>query len=475
MNNGHTQTNAQALLRALPAVDSLLSLPAGVDLVSAYGRPLVVEALRAVLEARRRAILAGDEREPMQALLLADAGDWLADLVTPTLQPVINGTGVIVHTNLGRAPLSAAAMAAVQAAAAGYSNLEYDLPAGQRGSRTVHAAALLTRLTGAEAALVVNNNAAAVLLMLTALCAGREVLISRGQLVEIGGGFRVPDVMAQSGARLVEVGTTNRTHLRDYRQAINENTGAILVAHHSNFKIVGFTSEPPLADLAQLAQEHDLPLLYDQGSGALLDTGRYGLAAEPTVGDGLAAGVDVIAFSGDKLLGGPQAGILAGRADLMSRIKGHPLARAVRADKLCLAGLSATLTHYVKNEAVRQIPVWQMIARPAEDLATIAADWAAHCVRAGLLAGTIPGESTVGGGSLPGTTLLTTLLALDHPDVEEVAARLRAADLPVIARIAGGQLLIDPRTVRPGQEDDLLAALVRWLTPAPPAAGKISA
>ncbi len=475
MKNGNTQTKAQTLLRALPGVDSLLSLPAGVDLVTAYGRPLVVEALRAVLDARRRAILAGDEREPMNALLLEAAGMWLADLVAPTLQPVINGTGVIVHTNLGRAPLSKAAMDAIHLAATGYSNLEYDLASGQRGSRAIHAADMLTRLTGAEGALVVNNNAAAVLLMLTALCTGREVIISRGQLVEIGGGFRVPDVMAQSGARLVEVGTTNRTHLHDYRRAINENTAAILVAHHSNFKIVGFTSEPPLAELAELAHEHDLPLLYDQGSGALLDTGPYGLAPEPTVIDGLAAGVDVVAFSGDKLLGGPQAGILAGRTEMLTRVKQHPLARAVRADKLCLAGLSATLTHYVKNETVRQVPVWQMIARPATELAATAAAWATHCTQAGLLATTISGESTVGGGSLPGTTLPTTLLALDHPDVHGVAARLRASAPPVIVRIAGGQLLIDPRTIRPGQEETLLAALVHCLASIAPGPAKITA
>jgi L-seryl-tRNA(Ser) seleniumtransferase len=286
--------------------------------------------------------------------------------VAPSLAPLINATGVIVHTNLGRAPLSAQARAAVARVAAGYSALEYDLPAGERGSRSVHAASLLARLTGAEAAFVVNNNAAAVLLMLTALCQGREVIISRGQLVEIGGGFRVPDVMAQSGARLVEVGTTNRTHLYDYARAITPETGAILVAHHSNFKIVGFTSEPSLAELAALAREHELLLLYDQGSGALLDTAAYGLDPEPLVQDALAAGADLVTFSGDKLLGGPQAGILAGRRDLVAAVARHPLARAVRPDKLCLAALSATLVAYLTGRAPEQIPVWQMIARPAE-------------------------------------------------------------------------------------------------------------
>lgn len=475
MKNGRTHAETQALLRQLPGVDSLLLLPAGVDLVEAYGRPLVVEGLRSVLDDHRRAILAGDKQEPMNALLLDAAGQWLAAVVASTLQPVINGTGVIVHTNLGRAPLSEATLAAMQMVAAGYSNLEYDLADGQRGSRTIHAAALLTRLTGADAALVVNNNAAAVLLVLTALCAGREVIISRGQLVEIGGGFRVPDVMAQSGATLVEVGTTNRTHARDYRQAINENTAAILVAHHSNFKIVGFTSEPALDELAKLAHDHNLPLLYDQGSGAMLDTGRYGLATEPTVPAGLAAGVDVIAFSGDKLLGGPQAGILAGRADLLAQIKQHPLARAVRADKLCLAGLTATLTHYVKNEAVKQVPVWQMIARPAAEIAETAAEWVAELEKAGLLATQLPGESTVGGGSLPGSTIPTTLLAIDHPDTEGLAARLRAATPPVIGRIANGRYLIDPRTIRPGQEQALLDSLVQCAAPTIQSSAKITA
>jgi L-seryl-tRNA(Ser) seleniumtransferase len=324
---------------------------------------------------------------------------------------------------------------------------------------------LLKRITGCEDALVVNNNAAAVLLMLTALCRGREVIISRGQLVEIGGGFRVPDVMAQSGARLVEVGTTNRTHLRDYEQVISDLTGAILVAHHSNFQIVGFTAEPEVTELAQLAHAHDLPLLFDQGSGALLDTRQFGLAAEPLVGDALAAGVDVIAFSGDKLLGGSQAGILCGKAALLGPIKRHPLARAVRADKSCLAALNATLLHYLKQEAVREIPVWRMIARSPADIQAEASQWAAQLQTFGIAASVIPGESTVGGGSVPGSRLPTFLLAIDAPQTDELAARLRAWNPPIIGRIAQNILLLDPRTVLTGQGEIVVEALVDLLAP----------
>jgi L-seryl-tRNA(Ser) seleniumtransferase len=457
-------------LRQLPAVDRLLQHEAARALVAEYGHDLTVTALRQALDAVRQSlrggqpIVAGDaaagDDAALQQQTVARAAAWLEDLVAPSLAPLINATGVIVHTNLGRAPLSAPARAAVAAVAAGYSALEYDLPAGERGSRSVHAASLLARLTGAEAAFVVNNNAAAVLLMLTALASGREVIISRGQLVEIGGGFRVPDVMAQSGARLVEVGTTNRTHLDDYARAMTAETAAILVAHHSNFKIVGFTSEPSLAELASLAADHGLPLLYDQGSGALLDTAAYGLDPEPLVQDALAAGAGLVTFSGDKLLGGPQAGILAGRRDLVGAVARHPLARAVRPDKLCLAALAATLVPYLTGRAPEQIPVWQMIARPAAELAATAASWAAALRDAGLAASTQPGESTVGGGSLPGATLPTTLVAVDHPAPHQLAAALRTrAQPPVIARIAGDLLLLDPRTVLPGEDELLLAAL----------------
>ncbi|MFZ0547350.1 MAG: L-seryl-tRNA(Sec) selenium transferase [Candidatus Promineifilaceae bacterium] len=437
----------EAQLRQLPGVDRLLNSAVGVDLVAAFGRPLTVEGVRSVLDKRREAIIKGAAMVPMNATLLSETREWLEELIAPSLRPVINATGVIIHTNLGRAPLSSAAITAVQEAAAGYSNLEFDLAAGERGSRTVHAAQQLQRLTGAEAALVVNNNAAAVLLMLTALCQGREVVISRGQLVEIGGGFRVPDVMAQSGATLVEVGTTNRTHLRDYANAINENTAAILIAHHSNYKIVGFTAEPEIAELAALAKERNILLLYDQGSGSLLDTEPYGLAAEPTVTAALEAGVDVVAFSGDKLLGGPQAGILCGRSALIGRLKKHPLARAVRADKLCLAALSATLTHYLTGKAVKEIPVWQMIARSLKQIKLEAETLAAQLQEMGVKAAVIEGQSTVGGGSLPGTFLPTYLVAVEIEGLEAFAASLRAQSLPIIGRIQDDRLLFDLRTV----------------------------
>ncbi len=451
----------EAQLRQLPGVDKLLNSAVGADMVADFGRSLTVEGIRSVLDNRRAAIMKGNATIPMNAILLTEAREWLDNLIAPTLQPVINATGVIVHTNLGRAPLSQAAMSAVQQVAAGYSNLEYDLERGERGSRTVHAASQLQRLTGAEAALVVNNNAAAVLLMLTALCQGQEVIISRGQLVEIGGGFRVPDVMAQSGAKLVEVGTTNRTHLRDYEEAINENTAAILVAHHSNYKIVGFTTEPGLAELAELVREKNILLLYDQGSGSLLDTEQFGLAPEPTVTESLVVGVDVVAFSGDKLLGGPQAGILCGTAETIGRVKRHPLARAVRADKLCLAALSATLTHYLMGKATREIPVWQMIARPLEEIKSEAETLAAQLQEMGLKAMVLEGQSTVGGGSLPDTSLPTWLVAVETEHLEVFSAALRENEPPIIGRIQNGRLLFDLRTVLYEQRQMLAQGIIK--------------
>ena len=451
----------QSLLRELPSVDRLLNTAVAVDMMLAYGRNLTLESVRHSLEAARSAILSGQASyAPMNAVLVDNARLWLESFLAPTLQPVINGTGVIVHTNLGRAPLSDAARSAIDAAAKGYSTLEYDLASGQRGSRAVHAEQLLTRLTEAEAALVVNNNAAAVLLMLTSLCQGKEVIISRGQLVEIGGGFRIPDVMVQSGAKLVEVGTTNRTHLRDYANAITENTAALMVAHYSNYKIIGFSSEPSLTELAELAHAHNLPLLYDQGSGALLDSAPYGLEPEPTVLDGLVAGADVVAFSGDKLLGGPQAGILVGRQDLIARLKRHPLARAVRADKLCLAGLSATLTHYLTENALEEVPVWRMIARPLAAISDEADTWTARLQEMGIKAQVVDGRSTVGGGSLPGTSLPSRLVAISHTTPDQLANRLRQERIPVIGRIQDGRFHIDPRTILPEQVEILLQSLV---------------
>jgi L-seryl-tRNA(Ser) seleniumtransferase len=456
----------QSALRHLPAVDRLLAHPSMAELIDHYGRGLAVEALRAALDDARAHLRGGDGKLPTEAELIGEAGRLLDEWLAPTLRRVVNATGVILHTNLGRAPLSDAALEAIREAARGYATLEYDLDSGGRGSRGVHAESLLRRITGAEAALVVNNNAAAVLLALTVLAgptadhpAGRGAIISRGQLVEIGGGFRVPDVMAHSGALLVEVGTTNRTHPADYERAIRPDTALILRAHRSNFALVGFTAEPTLAELAEIAHRHNLLLLDDLGSGALLDTAAFGLAPEPMVQASLAAGADVVMFSGDKLLGGPQAGILVGRAAAIDPLRRHPLARASRPDKLCLAGLSATLIHYLKGEALEAIPVWHMISLPLADIQKRARRWAKKMAEAGLDCDVISGQSAVGGGSLPGETLPTALIAIRVKSADDAAAQLRACDPPVIARIEEDRLLVDPRTVLPRDEADLLAGL----------------
>ncbi|WP_075073425.1 L-seryl-tRNA(Sec) selenium transferase [Longilinea arvoryzae] len=441
-------------LRSLPSVDQLLQAEPISHWIEQFGRPLVVDALREALASARSAVQSGRPLAP-RVSLLENAHQRLEAWLTPTLRPVINASGVVLHTNLGRAPLSRAALDAVQQAAAGYCTLEYELVRGSRGSRSAHAEALLIRLTGAQAALVVNNNAAAVLLALTALARRKRVIVSRTQLVEIGGGFRVPEVMAQSGARLVEVGATNRVHLSDYQNALAEPAALILHAHSSNFRIIGFTSEPALNEIAALAHQAGILFVDDLGSGALRDTARYGLAHEPTVQESLAAGSDLVCFSGDKLLGGPQAGILVGQADLIARIKKHPLARAVRADKLCLAALSATLVHYLKDEAEREIPIWRFIAQTPQQLGERAARWAAELGQGEV----IEGRSTVGGGSLPEETLPTRLLALPARQPNAVLARLRRADPPVIAYIENDRVLLDPRTVLPEQETALLEAL----------------
>ncbi|MCK5430485.1 MAG: L-seryl-tRNA(Sec) selenium transferase, partial [Anaerolineales bacterium] len=337
-------------LRSLPSVDQLLISSQGVEWVAMYGRPLALDAIRRTLDQAREQYRQ-EGIIPDTYVLLAQIQSSLEIWVAPTLGPVINATGVILHTNLGRAPLSKTALQAAQSVALGYSTLEYDLSKGKRGSRLIHAEVLLQRLTGAEGALVVNNNAAAVMLVLTALARRRAVVIARSQLVEIGGGFRIPDVMKQSGARLVEVGTTNRVHLRDYEIALEEKPTVFLRVHRSNFRILGFTSEPELAEIAEVAHRTGLSMVDDLGSGSLIDTARYGLGHEPMVQESLAAGADLVCFSGDKLLGGPQAGIIIGRADLVTKLKKHPLARAIRADKLGLSALSATLLHYLKDEA----------------------------------------------------------------------------------------------------------------------------
>lgn len=441
-------------LRDLPSIEQLLQSEAATQLIGCFGRPLVLQAMRGAVDLARRGYQNG-QPVPGREAMLENARSLLESWTAPTLLPVINASGVVLHTNLGRAPLSKAALTAAVETASGYSNLEFDLESGRRGSRLVHAEALLRQITGAEAAVVVNNNAAAVLLVLSALARRRAVVISRSQLVEIGGGFRVPDVMKQSGARLVEIGATNRVHLRDYEEALQEKPVMFLRAHRSNFRLVGFTSEPELAEIAELAHRFGVVVVDDLGSGSLLDTARYGLGHEPMVQESLAAGVDLVCFSGDKLLGGPQAGIILGRADLVAKLKKHPLARAVRADKLCLAALSATLLHYLKDEAEGEIPVWRMLAVSTEELQQRANLWRQALGQGEVLAS----QSTVGGGSLPGEELPTYVLALRVPSAKRFLERLRQARPPVIARVEQDTVVFDPRTVLPEQQESLLAAM----------------
>ena len=450
---------SQAQLRKLPSVDSLLQTDTIADLIERHGRGLTLGALRAALDDARQAIVSGDPA-PNSETLIVDTVRRLEAEVRPSLYPVINATGVIIHTNLGRVALSERARRAMDQVSAGYSNLEYDMQVGARGSRYLHAADLLCRLTGAQDALVVNNNASAVLLTLTALAKERQVLISRGQLVEIGGGFRIPDVMRQSGAHLVEVGTTNRTYVRDYADALHPmNTALILRVHHSNFSLAGFVHEPTLAELVNLGDEYAIPVMDDLGSGTLLDTEPYGLSHEPTIQESIAAGASVVTASGDKLLGGPQAGLVLGKADLIAKLRRHPLARALRVDKTTLAGLQATLLAYLEGKVNDEIPVWRMIATPLETLTRRARKWQRALKEVDVPLSVVAAESTVGGGSLPGQTLATRALALQVPSPDSLAARLRAADPPVVARIEDEQLLLDPRTVLPEQD----AALVNVL------------
>ena len=448
--------------RSLPSVSRLLAHRRIRPLVSRMASDTVAELIRQQLQEARRAIAAGHECPPTEALVesvLARA----ELLLQSTLRPVINATGVIIHTNLGRVPLSREAIAAMEAVSQGYSNLEFDLTEGERGHRLVHLEPLLCQVSGAQAAVVVNNNAGAVLLALTALTKEREVIISRGQAVEIGGGFRIPEVMDQSGARLVEVGTTNRTYLSDYQQAITDDTAALMRVHSSNFRIIGFVESPPLEDLVRLAHEHDLLLLDDLGSGCLIDTSQFGLAAEPTVQESVAAGADLTLFSGDKLLGGPQAGIIIGREELVDRLRRHPLARALRLDKATVAALAATAIHYVRGEALEKIPVWRMIAMPLTAIQRRARRWARAI---GAPARILHGRSMIGGGSLPEEGLPTRVIAIPaHAgrSVTELAQRLRLSQPPVIGRIEHDQLLLDPRTVAPEDDSTLVEAVVAAL------------
>jgi L-seryl-tRNA(Ser) seleniumtransferase len=442
-------------LRSLPSIDHLLLTPVVISWIKENGRPLTLEALRETLDEAREEYKISKDVPPLDELL-ERAYNILQVWASPSLQPVINATGVILHTNLGRAPLCDSAIKAIQNVSRGYSNLEYDLTAGKRGSRSAHTESLLTHLTHAEAALVVNNNAGAVLLILTALARRRSVVIARSQLVEIGGGFRIPDVMKQSGARLHEVGTTNRVHLSDFQTAIEETSPALIFhAHRSNFRITGFISEPTLLELAEIAHQARIPLVDDLGSGALLDTAQFGLGHEPMVSEALLSGADLVCFSGDKLLGGPQAGIIIGKADLVTKLKKHPLARALRADKLCLAALSATLIHYLKDEASAEIPIWRMISMSVDTIRQRAQSWVDKLG----VGEVIESHSTVGGGSLPDEVLPTIVFALSVHSPNSILDRLRTYQPPIIARLEADKVIFDPRTIMPEQENVLLSSI----------------
>jgi len=463
MSAGRGVTPAAALeLRKLPRTDELLAVARGAGLVDLLGHGWVVEAIREALDGIRRDVLLGAPCPPSEEIERSVLSR-LREGAHLSLRPVVNATGVVLHTNLGRSPLSSAALEAMAAAARGYANLEYDLIAGARGDRYGHAQAALCRLTGAEAALVVNNNAAAVMLALAGLSEGgdppAEVIVSRGQLLEIGGGFRIPDVLRRSGAALVEVGTTNRTYLADYERAIGDRTRILLHVHRSNFRLTGFVHDVELKELVRLAREHGLFVVDDLGSGTLLDPARFGLPPEPTVPERIRTGADLVTFSGDKLLGGPQAGIIAGRRDSIERARRHPLLRALRVDKVTLAGLSATLAHYERGEAAEKVPVWRAIARTPEALRLRAESWRTAAGEKGARCEVIPGSSAVGGGSLPGATLPTALLALPAGGAESRLAQMRRCDPPVVARIEEDRVVLDPRTVLEGEDEAVVAAV----------------
>jgi len=454
-------------LRLLPSIDQLLRRESLRETIDAAGRETVRDRLRDVIEELRRDILSGTvspecvSDQELVALEIARRLDARsADARRAELQRVINATGVILHTNLGRAPLSEAALEAIRQVAGGYSNLEFDLRTGKRGHRGTGLEVMLREMLGCEAVAVVNNCAAAVLLTLNTLGEGGEVIVSRGELIEIGGSFRIPDVIEKSGARIREVGTTNRTRLSDYESAINENTRVILRAHPSNYRIVGFTEKPSLEELADLARAHNLPFFEDLGSGCLLDLDPLGIRDEPTVAQSLKAGVPVLAFSGDKLLGGPQAGIILGRKSIVERIKKNPLMRALRVDKLTFAALEATIEAYRNGSARMTNPVALALHATRDEIAQRAGAFIERA-KTSLTLTLIDGDSVIGGGCAPEAKIPTKLISVvsDNLSPAEIEARLRAHHPPIIARIEEDRLLIDLRTVSPNQEGDLLEAL----------------
>lgn len=458
----------QEKLSQLPKMDELLEDVAIAPWFEVFDRSYVKNYLNEALNQVRQAILAGEDVDISHSAVVAIAERKLSAKKRPNLRPMINATGTALHTNLGRALLSDKAVEATQRVNARYSNLEYNVEAGERGSRYAHIEDLLKELTGAEAALVVNNNAAAVMLLLTATTQGQEVLISRGELVEIGGSFRVPDVIESVGARLKEVGATNKTHLRDYERAITEETGALLRVHTSNYRVVGFSQVPDDKDLVALAHQHDLPAFNDLGSGLLIDLQPLGLPREPLVSEVVASGYDVVSFSGDKLLGGPQAGILVGTKQYIDQLKRHPLLRALRVDKMTLAGLEATLQAYLKPEqAMKDIPLLQILGQSEEKLAR-KAQMLADDIRAldkGYQVNIIEGQSQVGGGAFPEARLATHLVEISHPDYSEstLEQKLRQAEFPIIARTSDGKVQFDVRTLLEADSGKICQALVEMI------------
>jgi L-seryl-tRNA(Ser) seleniumtransferase len=448
-------------LKSLPSVDEVLRSPEGERWLECYPRRYVLDAVRTVIDRRRKLLAEGKEVGVSVNEMAADVEETLRSLSSLSLRPVINATGIVVHTNLGRSPLSESALANVVKVARGYSNLEYDLAEGRRGKRYSHIKRLLREVTGAEDGLAVNNNAGAVLLSLNALARGKEVLVSRGELVEIGGSFRVPDVMAQSGAVLREVGTTNKTHLRDYEEAINENTGLILKVHQSNYRIIGFAQDVSLENLVALGRKHTLPVMYDMGSGCLTDFRSFGLNDEPSVQEVVRKGPDVLTFSGDKLLGGPQAGIIVGTTAAVSALQGNPLLRALRIDKLTLAALEATLMEYIDPERAQEaIPTLRMLFEPGESVRKRARRIAARLKKetSGARIRVIEDVSYSGGGALPEHAIPSYAVSVVPEGVPlmELEERLRNGEPPVIGRIREDTLLLDARTIEEGEIGSLV-------------------
>lgn len=446
------------LLRKIPKVDELLRSPDLAEVIAQYGDYVVTEAVRAELDTLRQGILNDKIQSlPERDVLILQICKRVQKDALPSFRTVINGTGIILHTNLGRACLSEKAAQAVCDAAKSYSNLEYDLESGKRGSRYSHVEALLCKLTGAESALVVNNNAAAVLLVLSALTKGGQVPVSRGELVEIGGSFRIPEIMESCGAQLKEVGATNKTHLRDYRWAINKHTKALMKVHTSNYRIIGFSQTPALSELVELGHRHHLPVIEDLGSGSLLNLEQFGIHDEPTVQDSIKAGVDVVSFSGDKLLGGPQAGIILGKKVYLDILKQHPLNRAMRIDKMTLAALEETLRSYEAGTA-EEIPVIAMLSAKPEVLRPKAERLAAMLINAGISTQVVPVEGHVGGGSVPNQSLSSWAVAFNG-NVTKLEESLRKGTRPIVGRIHEGSFLLDVRTLMEKDFETIVCAI----------------